>query len=44
MAAIAPQGLLEALSAVADPRKSRGVRHRFISILAFECGHLIWPH
>jgi len=34
MAAMSPQGLLEALSAVADPRKSRGVRHRFISILA----------
>ena len=29
-----PQGLLEALSAVADPRKKRGVRHGFISILA----------
>jgi len=34
MAAMSPQGLLEALSAVADPRRRRGVRHRFISILA----------
>jgi hypothetical protein len=34
MAAMSPQWLLEALGAVADPRKRRGVRHRFISILA----------
>jgi predicted transposase YbfD/YdcC len=34
MAATSPQGLLEALGAVADPRKKRGVRHGFISILA----------
>jgi urease gamma subunit len=34
MAVMSPQGLLEALSTVADPRKRRGVRHRFISILA----------
>jgi beta-glucosidase len=32
MAAMSPQGLLEALGAVTDPRKRRGVRHRFISI------------
>jgi predicted transposase YbfD/YdcC len=31
---LAPQGLLEALGAVADPRKRRGVRHGFVSILA----------
>jgi hypothetical protein len=34
MAAMAPQGLLEALGAVADPSKRRGVRHGFVSILA----------
>ncbi|MDQ1537892.1 MAG: hypothetical protein QOE58_2285 [Actinomycetota bacterium] len=34
MAAVSPQGLMEALSSVADPRRRRGVRHRFISILA----------
>ena len=34
MAAMSPQGLLEALGVVADPRKKRGVRHRFVSILA----------
>ena len=33
MAAMSPQGLLGALGAVADSRKRRGVRHRFISIL-----------
>ena len=34
MAAMSPKGLLEALSVVADPRKCRGVRHGFVSILA----------
>jgi hypothetical protein len=34
MAVMSPQGFLEALGAVADPRKRRGVRHRLISILA----------
>jgi len=34
MATMSRQGLLEALSVIADPRKRRGVRHRFISILA----------
>jgi predicted transposase YbfD/YdcC len=34
MAAMSPQGLLEALGSVADPRKKRGVRHRFVSVLA----------
>lgn len=34
LAATSPQGLLEALAAVADPRGRRGVRHGFISILA----------
>ena len=34
LAVRSPQGLLEALGAVADPRKKRGVRHGFISILA----------
>jgi len=34
MAAMYPQGLLKAFAAVADPRKKRGVRHRFVSILA----------
>jgi hypothetical protein len=34
MAQASPTGLLDALGAVADPRKSRGVRHRFVSVLA----------
>jgi hypothetical protein len=34
MASTPPDGLLSALSAVADPRKRRGVRHRFVSVLA----------
>jgi hypothetical protein len=30
MAAMCPQGLPKVLGAVADPRKKRGVRHRFV--------------
>jgi predicted transposase YbfD/YdcC len=34
MAQMPPDGLLSALSAVVDPRRRRGVRHRFVSVLA----------
>jgi hypothetical protein len=34
MVQMPPDGLLSALSAVADPRRRRGVRHRFVTVLA----------